>query len=109
MLLTEHGQRDGVKVLDFGIAALKSEDHPHQPETVVGTPETMAPEQVHPNQTRPAEKLTDIYALGIFCIRWQPEKPVFVEDTIEALIKRRLWDTAPTLIRLIARPNWLGT
>jgi serine/threonine-protein kinase len=58
------GEKDFVKVLDFGIA--KSEAHKHAPMTrvgmAIGTPSYMAPEQVHGIGVGAA---TDLYALGL--------------------------------------------
>ena len=63
--------RDGVKVLDFGLAKSTSKPGPEEETltaaltvkgSVLGTPQYMAPEQV---QGKPADARTDIYALGL--------------------------------------------
>ena len=62
-LITRDGQADFVKVLDFGIARSLSGDSWRltNPGMAMGTPEYMAPEQV---MGRPADRRTDIYAVG---------------------------------------------
>jgi serine/threonine protein kinase len=75
LILTRDGQKDFVKVLDFGIAKsgeidnLDNERDSHgdirrrltHPGMTMGTPEYMAPEQA---AGRPADPRTDIYAVG---------------------------------------------
>lgn len=54
-----------VKLIDFGIAKLMAPEDQHTAfttRTVVGTPRTMAPEQI---LGRPVDARTDIYALGL--------------------------------------------
>ncbi len=70
--------RGGVKLLDFGLAKLRTgEPEPDvqeptrsipltQPSTVVGTLPYMAPEQVEGHET---DARTDIFALGVVCLR----------------------------------------
>jgi serine/threonine protein kinase len=63
MLLDSYGERDFVKVLDFGIAKVLDEQIAltlkGQP---IGTPTYMAPEQA---MGKPVEPRTDLYALGV--------------------------------------------
>ena len=71
-LIHRNGIRDFVKVLDFGIAKFLEEhrDSGANPLTqvgaLIGTPEYMAPEQIHGD---PADLRMDIYAVG--CILYQ--------------------------------------
>ncbi|MBL8954316.1 MAG: serine/threonine protein kinase [Myxococcaceae bacterium] len=52
-----------LKVLDFGIAKLLTNDRPHtQPGSILGTPEYMSPEQV---RGEPPGAEVDLYALGV--------------------------------------------
>jgi serine/threonine protein kinase len=72
LILTRDGQKDFVKVLDFGIAKSGELDSDKdsrgdlrrsltQPGMTMGTPEYMAPEQA---AGRPADPRSDIYAVG---------------------------------------------
>jgi serine/threonine protein kinase len=62
-LVTRNGQADFVKVLDFGIARDLSRESRQltNPGMTMGTPEYMAPEQ---SMGRPADRRTDVYAVG---------------------------------------------
>ncbi|WAS97864.1 serine/threonine protein kinase [Nannocystis punicea] len=71
-LIQRNGIRDFVKVLDFGIAKFLEENRDGgtnpltQVGALIGTPEYMAPEQIHGD---PADQRMDIYAVG--CILYQ--------------------------------------
>src|SRR5690606_20821728 len=70
-LIQRNGIRDFVKVLDFGIAKTFEGDREGQSNpltqvgALIGTPEYMAPEQIHGD---PADQRMDIYAVG--CIMY---------------------------------------
>jgi hypothetical protein len=70
LILTRNGQKDFVKVLDFGIAKSGTDDLEKSqnggrrlthPGMTMGTPEYMAPEQA---AGRPADPRSDVYAMG---------------------------------------------
>jgi serine/threonine protein kinase len=71
-LIHRNGIRDFVKVLDFGIAKFLEDNRDGgtnpltQVGALIGTPEYMAPEQIHGD---PADLRMDIYAVG--CIMYQ--------------------------------------
>jgi serine/threonine protein kinase len=63
ILLTERGGRkDFVKILDFGLAALKRDARLAPKGAVFGTPEYMSPEQTRGEDATPS---SDLYALGV--------------------------------------------
>ena len=62
LLTSRGGQRDFVKILDFGLAALAHDPRLAPKGAVFGTPEYMAPEQARGEQAGPA---SDLYATGI--------------------------------------------
>jgi len=51
-----------IKVLDFGIARHQRSDRTTRVGAVIGTPETLAPEQI---RGQPADKATDVWQIGI--------------------------------------------
>ncbi len=71
MLTKYRGQRDFVKVLDFGIAKVKDKNVPNEQKltqagVVYGTPEYLSPEQA---QALELDQRSDIYSLG--CILYE--------------------------------------
>jgi serine/threonine-protein kinase len=63
ILLTERGGRkDFVKILDFGLAALKRDARLAPKGAVFGTPEYMSPEQARGEDATPS---SDLYSLGV--------------------------------------------
>jgi len=61
-LTNRGGRKDFVKILDFGLAALKRDPRLAPKGAVFGTPEYMSPEQARGEE---AEAPSDLYALGI--------------------------------------------
>ncbi len=55
---------DGVKVLDFGIAALRGEPDSREGEEVLGTPAYIAPERLR-SRHAPVTPAADVYGLGV--------------------------------------------
>src|SRR5215813_1988979 len=82
-------RRDGsdfVKVLDFGIAAFVGSAD----QSIVGTPEYMAPEQIRGEPPLPA---TDIYAMGIMLYEMVTGRTPFAGVALSALLERHLTET----------------
>ena len=79
------GERDVVKVIDFGIARVTKADGPQltQLGTVFGTPEYMAPEQA---MGQPVDAAADQYALGIIAFEmFTGRRPFLADDAIDLL------------------------
>ena len=84
-------RRDGsdfVKVLDFGIAAFIGSGD----QSIVGTPEYMAPEQI---RGEPPQVATDLYAMGIMLYEMIVGRTPFAGVTLTSLLERHLLE-APT-------------
>jgi serine/threonine-protein kinase len=83
ILLSRKGQ---VKVADFGLARVFSEDQPAvtltQTGTAMGTPLYMSPEQV---EGKPVDHRTDIYSLGVTCYHMLSGQPPFEGETAFAV------------------------
>ncbi len=88
-LVARNGQRDFVKVLDFGVAKfLDPDDHSSltQTGTVFGTPRYMSPEQAN---SEPVDARSDLYSLGIIVYEMLTGKAPFNEDNaLELLYKQ---------------------
>ena len=105
MLLTEEGDQDSVKVLDFGLVkSFLRESDPNEseitnPGMLLGSPRYMAPEQLR-NQADPR---SDVYALGAVLYEMLLGQPVFAaKDSIDVMFKHM--NEAPAPMRTV-RPD----
>ena len=77
----------GVKVLDFGIAALIGEHDSAEPDKLLGTPAYVAPERLRENEVTAA---VDIYAIGILLYRMLRGSYPWPVETPTALLEAHL-------------------
>ena len=85
ILLTERGGRkDYVKILDFGLAALKRDARLAPKGAVFGTPEYMSPEQARGDDATPS---SDLYALGVLFFEMLTGQLPFRSNDRETLLK----------------------
>src|SRR4030067_2318795 len=83
MLTTVGETNDFVKVLDFGIAKLRTQDNVSLTGRIVGTPPYMAPEQWRGE----CDERTDIYSLGIIMYEMLTGESPFKGDKITLMNK----------------------
>jgi len=93
IMLTElHGERDFVKVLDFGVAKLldessqRSRDEPRSTQ-FIGTPIYMSPEQVLGQTVTPA---SDLYSLGLLLYQMLAGDPPISHTSVAAVVREHL-------------------
>jgi serine/threonine-protein kinase len=86
IMLDEHGE---VRITDFGIAALASED----PREMSGTPAYMSPEQLDGGELTVR---SDIYSLGLVLYELFTGKKAFAATSLPELLRLRRSDTTPT-------------
>ncbi|MCC7337204.1 MAG: serine/threonine protein kinase [Pirellulaceae bacterium] len=79
------GQQDVVKILDFGLAAMKSETDRLQ--KVSGSPSYMSPEQI---TAKSIDERCDIYAVGCVIFECLTGYRLFIGDTINELLNQHL-------------------
>ena len=103
VFITQRDGRDWVKVLDFGVAKLLSDEGPRVAETqngdVLGTPRYMAPEQAAGLE---CDARTDLYAFGTVLFELLAAKPPFeskVFGQLAADIITRPPPPVPTITR----------
>ena len=100
MLCDFYGERDFVKVLDFGVATVFEADQTAFKEDVtmtadvVGTPKYMAPEQFRSNQLTPA---SDLYALACIWFEMLVGYCPFDGETLHVTIAKHLFQEPPSL------------
>jgi len=87
------GNPDAVKLIDFGCAQLINGGSPSDGDTVAGTPEYMAPEQI---LCDPLDARTDIYSFGITLFRWLTGQLPFGSGPTLDLLAHQLTSPAPS-------------
>src|SRR6266403_473689 len=89
--------REGVKILDFGLAKIKSSDllgsfEPAKTDALIGTPYYMAPEQWSDDE---CDERTDIYSLGIILFQMLTGDVPFKGTSIPSIMKKHLMNDPP--------------
>jgi serine/threonine-protein kinase len=80
---------DGVKVLDFGIAALMGQPDSGDDEILLGTPAYIAPERLRPSET-PVAAAADVYGLGVVWYQMLAGEMPWTARTSTGLIQAHL-------------------
>ncbi|MBL4634918.1 MAG: serine/threonine protein kinase [Kofleriaceae bacterium] len=98
MIMSLSGGRHRLKVLDFGLAkSLNTETSKlSRGNILMGSPSYMAPEII---QNCPADKSSDLYALGCTLHEMASGAPPFDAQSMEALFAQHLQQTPPTVVR----------
>jgi serine/threonine protein kinase len=104
LILSRDGDRDFVKVLDFGIAKSGEVDDEKEsngrhkrlthPGMTMGTPEYMAPEQA---AGRPADPRSDVYAVGGLLYEMLSGKPPYEGDNFMEILHKKANSLPPAL------------
>ncbi|MEY3014584.1 MAG: hypothetical protein RIT45_3319 [Pseudomonadota bacterium] len=99
-----HGERDFVKVLDFGLAKFVTGDMERDSLTragyVVGSPEYMAPEQAIGSDVGPA---ADIYAAGIMLYEMLSGDLPFDAETTAQVLRKHIMEGPPQMREMPGR------
>ncbi len=112
VLLDHYGDRDFVKVLDFGLARFTEQLSGDDSLTLtsdyglLGTPHYMSPEQISGELV---DHRADLYALGVLLFRLATGHEPFTAKTAPAILAKHLHDTPP-LASAVAKnpiPQWL--
>jgi serine/threonine-protein kinase len=92
--------RQGVKLVDFGLARHATDVAETRPEltaagVIVGTPRYMAPEQL---LGQPADSRTDLFSVGCIFYELLTGRPTFDVDSLPAAMHRILNEDPPALV-----------
>ncbi len=98
MLLSQEGNPEFVKVLDFGLARVVGGASPGEPLTqtgsIFGTPEYMSPEQA---RGEVVDHRADLYALGVILYELLAGRPPFQAPELVAVLIKHLQEAPPPL------------
>jgi tRNA A-37 threonylcarbamoyl transferase component Bud32 len=101
-LIERGGDPDFVKVLDFGIAKVRSGSIGGRALTelgmVFGTPAYMSPEQADGLEV---DARTDVYTLGVVMFEMLTGRPPFVAETPMGFLKQHMFNAPPSPRRLV--------
>jgi serine/threonine-protein kinase len=93
IMLTERGGRkDFVKIMDFGLAALKRDARLAPKGAVFGTPEYMSPEQARGEDATPT---SDLYAVGVLMFEMLTGQLPFRSNDRDTLLKMQQSQAPP--------------
>ncbi len=92
MLTARGGRKDFVKIMDFGLAALKRDARLAPKGAVFGTPEYMAPEQARGEDAIPS---SDLYALGVLFYEMLTGQLPFRSNDRDTLLKMQQTQPPP--------------
>ncbi len=106
MLVTEDGDSDFVKVLDFGVAKLTNDTGAQgltQTGALLGTLPFMAPEQISGQNI---DARTDIYALGIILYRMFTGLSVWDADSLSDIVRHQLSSIPPSMFERVTNATF---
>jgi serine/threonine-protein kinase len=101
IMVTEAG---GIKIMDFGIARVRSLDRVTIDGSMLGTPAYMSPEQV---LGQPIDGRADLYPVGVVFYRLLTGKLPFSTENTIALLQKQISEVPPPLsVHVADLPDW---
>jgi serine/threonine-protein kinase len=101
IMVTEAG---GIKIMDFGIARVRSLDRVTIDGSMLGTPAYMSPEQV---LGQPIDGRADVYSVGVVFYRLLTGTLPFATENTIALLQKQISEPPPPLhVHVAGLPAW---
>jgi serine/threonine protein kinase len=99
MLIRKEGREDIVKIMDFGIAKMITDETPAtsltQAGMIFGTPHFLSPEQAAGDTI---DHRSDLYSLGVIMFAMATGQYLFDDQTVGGLLRKHISSPPPTLI-----------
>jgi eukaryotic-like serine/threonine-protein kinase len=105
VFLTHVGEREFVKLLDFGVAKMAGAGRLTQAGTVFGTPHYMSPEQA---AGHPIDNRADIYALGIILYECLSGRVPFEADSYMGVLTKHMFAVPEPIEHAVGSASSLG-
>jgi serine/threonine-protein kinase len=105
IFLTRSGEREFVKLLDFGVAKMAGAGRLTRAGMVFGTPHYMSPEQA---AGQSVDHRADIYALGVILYECLAGKVPFEADTYMGVLTKHMFATPEPIERMVPDASRLG-
>jgi serine/threonine-protein kinase len=105
IFLTRTGDREFVKLLDFGVAKMAGAGRLTRAGMVFGTPHYMSPEQA---AGQSVDHRADIYALGVILYECFAGRVPFEADTYMGVLTKHMFATPEPIERVVPDPAKLG-
>jgi serine/threonine-protein kinase len=105
VFLTRSGEREFVKLLDFGVAKMAGAGRLTRAGMVFGTPHYMSPEQA---AGQSVDHRADVYALGVILYEALAGRVPFEADTYMGVLTKHMFATPEPIDRVVPDASSLG-
>nr|WP_153817530.1 serine/threonine-protein kinase [Polyangium spumosum] len=105
VFLVRSGDREFVKLLDFGLAKIAGTSRVTRQGIIFGTPHYMSPEQA---MGQPVDHRTDIYALGVIMYECLTGRVPFEADSFKGVLDQHIHGAAVPVEQRVPDPTQIG-
>jgi len=105
VFLVRSGDREFVKLLDFGLAKIAGTSRVTRQGIIFGTPHYMSPEQA---MGQPVDHRTDVYALGVIMYECLTGHVPFEADSFKGVLDQHIHGTVVPVEQRVPEPSQIG-